>query len=691
MSHVVKKLRRSVGVLVMGMVGCGVLALGACSQTQPQAAGPAEKARMPAAKPVAVDPMFVADKPPAGAIWLEKLDLKLMTQEWGSPHAAQSVEAKPLTLGGRTFPHGIGTHASSEWSIDLKGVATRFAAMVGVDGEVGAHGSVVFSVWVDGKEVKRTDVLKGGAQPVALSVDLAGARQMILVVESGTDGIDYDHADWAGAMLMLVPGAGQEPVAIDTRDMSMPKIARGTAPEPAIHAPRVTGATPGRFFLFRIPATGEPPLRFSAQGLPAGLTLDPATGIITGSLAAEGRTNVALTVEGPRGRASSTLTIVGGQHVLAQTPPMGWNSWNVWGTSVDDAKVRAAADGLVKSGLAAHGYQYIDIDDAWEAGRDAQGRIQTNEKFPDMKALSAYVHSKGLKLGIYSSPGPKTCAGYEGSYQHDELDAKQWAEWGIDLVKYDWCSYGDLAKDPTVEERQHPYMLMRTALDACGRDIVYSLCQYGEGNVWEWGEKVGGNYWRTTGDIGDSWASMAGIGFNQNDMAPYAGPGHWNDPDMLVVGKVGWGPTLRDTGLTPNEQVTHITLWSLLASPLLIGCDLSQPDEFTLAVLTNPEVLEVNQDPLGRQATRVAKAEHVEVWARPLADGTMAVGLFNRGRAPAPVTAAWSDLGLSGKQPVRNLWQRADEGVFEGSYTASVPRHGVVMLRIGTPKPPAGG
>ena len=423
-------------------------------------------------------------------------------------------------------------------------------------------------------------------------------------------------------------------------------------------------------------------MRYAAENLPAGLTLDEQTGIITGQLEAEGTTEVRVTVSGPRGTASSTLTIVGGEHKLALTPPMGWNSWNVWGTAVDAEKVKAAADWMVKSGLAAHGYQYINIDDAWEGERDANGRITSNEKFPDMKALADYVHSKGLKLGIYSSPGPKTCAGYEGSYQHEFEDAETFAEWGIDLLKYDWCSYGKIAKDDSEAELRKPYELMRQALDACGRDIVYSICQYGMGEVWKWGAEVGGNYWRTTGDITDTWASMSRIGFGQHGLHPYAGPGHWNDPDMLVVGKVGWGPQLHDTRLTRNEQVTHITLWSLLAAPLLIGCDLSQMDEFTVALLSNSEVLAVNQDPLGKQGWRVAQRGKTEVWMRPLADGSIAVGLFNRGRGVTDVVAYWGELGLEGPQRVRNLWTRRDVGTFNGAFTARVSRHGAVMVKI---------
>lgn len=652
-----------------------------CTAPEPTRRPAGPQPAQPAARPKEADP-----KLPAGEIWAETLDLKRMDQEWGQPRVALSVEKHPLTIAGTVYAHGIGSHANSEWTLDLKGVARQFRALVGVDDEVGKFGSVVFVVCVDGQEAARTPVLHGGDAAVPISVDLTGAREMTLTVEDAGDGIDYDHADWAEARLVLVRNAKQKPEPVAAPPDTPPQIAMGMPAEPAIHAPRITGATPGRPFLFRIPATGDGALHFSARNLPPGLRLDPDTGIITGALRADGATTVELTVGGATGRATATLTIVGGPRVLALTPPMGWNSWNVWGTAVDDAKVRAAADWMVKSGLAAHGFQYINIDDAWEGQRDADGRIQSNDKFPDMKALADYVHSKGLKLGIYSSPGPKTCAGYEGSYQHEQQDAETYAEWGLDLLKYDWCSYDGIAKDKSLPELRKPYEVMRAALDACGRDIVYSLCQYGMGDVWAWGESVGGNYWRTTGDIVDHWGSMAGIGFGQDGHELYSGPGHWNDPDMLVVGQVGWGPSLHPTNLTPNEQVTHITLWSLLAAPLLIGCDLEQLDDFTRALLTNPEVLGVDQDPLGQQARRVATAGRLEVWSRPLADGTIAVGLFNRTGRPATITANWSDLSLSGRQPARNLWLRRDEGTFDGKYSALVPRHGVVLLKIGTPR-----
>jgi alpha-galactosidase len=355
--------------------------------------------------------------------------------------------------------------------------------------------------------------------------------------------------------------------------------------------------------------------------------------------------------------------------------------------------VRAAADAMVASGLINHGWTYINIDDCWEAGRsiqsgrDEQGAVLSNRKFPDMKALTAYVHGKGLKIGLYSSPGPRTCAGYTGSYQHELADARRYAEWGFDYLKYDWCSYGDIAPQPPDHAALlKPYQVMRAALDQVPRDIVFSLCQYGMGNVWEWGAEVGGNCWRTTGDITDTWSSLSGIGFGQAGHEKFAGPGHWNDPDMLVVGFVGWSASVRPTHLRPNEQFTHISLWCLLCSPLLIGCDMTKLDDFTLGLLTNDEVLEVSQDPLGRQAGRVAKDGAIEIWAKDLEDGSKAVGLFNRSQDETTATLKWSDVGLTGPRVVRDLWRQQDLGTFSDQFQAPVPRHGVVLVKL-SPKP----
>ena len=616
-------------------------------------------------------------------VFLDQCDgFEHVQQDWGKAGKNTSVDGNPLRMGGTAFARGVGTHANGIIVIDLKKSVDRFDATVGVDDESkSTKGAVVFTVWADGKKLADSGVMRGGDAPKAIGVDLRGKSRLWLWAEDAEDGIDSDHADWCDAKFTLSAGTSARPaiVAVQPSDYPIPRtypaIASNRSPEPRINGPRSIGTTPGRPFLFRIPATGGRPMTFVASNLPDGLLLDKNTGVVTGSIKRNGETTVELQATNERGTSKRNLKIVAGKHKLARTPPMGWNSWNVWGTSVDAEKVKAAADAMVASGLADHGYQFINIDDAWEGQRDANGEIQTNEKFPDMKALADYVHSKGLKLGIYSSPGPKTCAGYEGSFGHEEQDARTWARWGIDYLKYDWCS----CKSKDLKE---PYHLMRRALDAVERDIVYSLCQYGMGDVWTWGESTGGNLWRTTGDIVDSWGSMAGIAFKQHEISKHARPGHWNDPDMLVVGKVGWGPTLRDSRLAPIEQQTHITLWALLAAPLLIGCDMTQMDQFTIDLLTNAEVIDVNQDELGKAATRVGKEGDLEVWSRPLFDGSIAVGLFNRGYEPAEVTARWTDLGLMGSQRVRDLWQERDLGEHADSYKATIPGHGSMLLKI---------
>lgn len=633
--------------------------------------------------------LSAADAPP-GAVWVDTLDLtKISARGIRVARRPQNPNAPPTSkpvLGGITFAHLVPATGNSELWIDVKGQAARFVSMVGIDDvRKSGPGSVIFEVWVDGRKAADSGVMRSGAAPKPLSVDIKGAERLALIVGDAGDGTREDDADWGGAMIVMQSGSAK-PETIALPDEPAPPIAVAAPAQPRINNPRITGGTPGRPFLFLVPASGEGPLRFAARNLPAGLQIDPKTGIISGEIQQEGRTEVAVTVTGPRGSASSTLTIVGGKNALALTPPLGWNSWNVWAGAVNAEKVRAAADDMVKSGLASHGYQYINIDDTWEGARDANGEITPNEKFPDMKALTDYVHSKGLKIGLYSSPGPRNCQQkFAGSYQHEAQDAATYAKWGFDYLKYDWCSYREIQPDTTnLPGLKKPYAIMREALDRVNRDIVFSLCQYGMGNVWEWGQEVGGNLWRTTGDITDTWASMSGIGFSQSGHEKFAGPGHWNDPDMLVVGKLGWGPQIHDTRLTRNEQITHISLWSLVASPLLIGADMSQIDQFTTDLLGNDEVLSINQDVLGKPAGRVAQKEHVEVWARKLADGTMAVGLFNRGPVAADASAEWTALGLSGAQRVRDVWQQKDLGSFRNAFTVKVPRHGAVLVKVGT-------
>ena len=372
---------------------------------------------------------------------------------------------------------------------------------------------------------------------------------------------------------------------------------------------------------------------------------------------------------------------------VAQTPPMGWNSWNYFAGKVDDKGVRAAADQIVATGMKDAGYIYVNIDDTWEGKRDENGVLHTNEKFPDMKALADYVHSKGLKIGIYSSPGPKTCANYEGSYQHEEQDAKTYAEWGIDYLKYDLCSF-----IPAVMMKQAPndkaeqmrimhaaYEKMGKALKATGRPIVYSLCQYGWDSVWEWGPALGANLWRTTGDIAPNWDSMYTILSAQEGLQSYAGPGHWNDPDMLEVG---------NGKLTLHENRTYFSMWAMLAAPLLAGNDLPNMKPAVKDILTNKDVIAINQDKLGKQAHRVYSEGEVDVWERDLSGGSKAIAVLNAGSdrySTHPFHLSLAKLGLHGTQKGKDLWSGKDVQLTDGM-PLEIASHDILLVRIESPK-----
>ncbi|MCJ7729836.1 MAG: putative Ig domain-containing protein [Sedimentisphaerales bacterium] len=478
-----------------------------------------------------------------------------------------------------------------------------------------------------------------------------------------------------------------------------------TPPEPRINGASVFGVRPGSPFLFTIAATGNRPLVFEAQGLPEGLTLDKQTGRITGKVQAAGTYNVTLKATNNLGAAERTLKIVVGDQIVL-TPPMGWNSWNCWAANVSDKNVRSSAKAMIDSGLVNHGWTYINIDDTWQGSRGGDfNAIQGNKKFPDMKGLCDYVHSLGLKVGIYSTPWITSYAGYMGGssdnedgswekladyernkrfgkYAFDTNDAKQFAQWGIDYLKYDWHT-----NDEVHTER------MANALRASGRDIVYSLSNSAPfDKAAAWAKLT--NCWRTTGDIRDVWSKtqlppndsrwaqgVIDIWKQHERWTPFTGPGHWADADMLVVGKVGWGRP-HPTKLTPDEQYTHISLWCLWSAPLLLGCPLDQLDEFTLNLLTNDEVLAVNQDPLGQQAKRIVATDANVVTAKDLEDGSKAVGLFNPSEETKKITVKFYDLGITGKQTVRDLWRQKTIGTYENQFEAMVRPHGVVLVRI---------
>ena len=663
-------------------------------------------------------PLVAVAQPALPRMSLSGVDLKLADEAVKAPVAGRTLMGNPIRIAGRGYPDGFGTWGSSRLELRLDGRARRFTAYVGITDDTLEPGPVWFEVIGDGRILAATDPMAKGeaARPIAVALD--GVKDLVLTVEVA-DSI-YTLTAWADAGITY---AGAAPGAV----VRVPEAPYLVTPQPGL-APVLTGARafgarPGHPFLFTVSATGARPIHFASRGLPPELTLDPLTGQITGTSPAAGEYPTEITATNSIGTATRPLDIVIGDRI-ALTPPMGWNSWNCFASTVTADDLKAAADAFVREGLVDHGWTYVNVDDYWEVrpvagdpivraldarlrslgrpqgyvirpnpdplllgqARDAQGRINGNRRFPDMPGLTAYIHQRGLKAGLYSSPGPLTCGQCTASYGHERLDAERFASWGFDYLKYDWCTYNSYAADHGLAEMEKPYALMGRELAAVPRDIVYSLCQYGRNDVWKWGDSVHGNCWRTASDIVDSWGSMSGIGFSQNGHEAYGGPGHWNDPDMLVVGWVGWGRNLHSSRLSPNEQYTHITLWSLLAAPLLLGCDLNRLDDFTRNLITNDEVLAVDQDSLGRGARRVSRHRDVEVWARPLADGGTAVGLFNRGELPARVTAWWAELGISGPQMMRDLWRQRDLGVATQECSAIIPRHGVLLLKL-TPAP----
>jgi alpha-galactosidase len=454
-------------------------------------------------------------------------------------------------------------------------------------------------------------------------------------------------------------------------------------------------------------------MTFLVTGLPQGLTLDQETGFITGKLVKAGTYVIQLKAKNAKGIAEKSLRIICGDKI-ALTPPMGWNSWNCFAHEVSGEKVKRAAEVMVKSGLINYGWSYVNIDDYWQNNRDSNdpslqgklrdeaGNIIPNKRFGDMKTLTDYVHGLGLKIGIYTSPGPWTCGGCAGSYGYEKQDAETYAKWGFDYLKYDWCSYGGVLNgipdnDPNkvisisynggyqLSTAVKPFKIMGDYIRQQPRDIVFSLCQYGMSDVWKWGNSVGGNTWRTTNDITDNWSNVKSIALAHDQSAAWAKPGNWNDADMLVVGTVGWG-SLHPSRLKPDEQYLHVSLWSLFSTPLLLGCDLEKLDDFTLNLLTNDEVIAVNQDALGIQATCVQTIGDLRIYVKDLEDGSRVAGFCNFGLENVDISYKdLNKLGISGKQKVRDLWRQKDIITIhadEEALSVKVPMHGVALYKF---------
>ena len=653
-------------------------------------------------------------KIPEGATCLCALDL--VGAECGAgrtPKKGRNCEGKTLSIAGRTFEKGVGVHAPFSWKLLANGALERFTATVGVDDDVkeAKMASVVFKVEADGKTVADTGVLRSGDRAV-IDADLRGAKWVTLRVTDAGDGFACDHADWADAAFVSLPGKKWGEEALRELSPQMGVLTPPVRPEPRINGARLFGVRPGHPVLWRIPVSGERPMSVEVRGLPEGVVYDPTTCSLAGATAARGDHDFLVTAKNAKGVATRKLTLRVGD-TLCLTPPMGWNSWNCWGQEVSDARMRQAADAMVETGLAEHGWNYIVVDDCWrtrptekEAGfkrpdwigvkahmygpaRLPDGTPATNAQFPDMKAMADYIHSKGLRAGLYSVPAEVACCYTFGSWQHEAKDAETWAKWGYDLVKYDWC-YGDRQYGVEGGSKRDwqfkAYKLMGDLLAKQPRDIVYNVCNYGLFDVTEWARAAGGHYWRTNDDVKDSWKLLiTSVDWNMK-VAYAAGPGGWNDPDMLVIGPMRSNGFTKSR-LTPNEQYTHMSLWAIQSAPLFIGCDMAQlaKDPLAWSFLTNDEVIDIDQDELGKVGKPVAHTDAFDVWARPLANGDWAVALFNRTWEPLRITAKFADFGAAGTLKVRDVWAQKDVGSYADDFTAEVYGHATRLFRLSRP------
>jgi len=624
-------------------------------------------------------------------IWLDELDISKVTQDRSEPKRNLNTQGDPISMGGKIYQRGLGTHASSTFYIRLKGGTEKFSAIVGLDDAVRhLEGSPQeFMVIGDDKILWRSGLMGQVDYPKTCEVDLTGVDVLLLMVRHGK-GKFRGEVNWANAKFEVT---GDKPEAFIPKGKEPYLLTPAAGENPKINGPSVFGARPGAPFFYKIPATGKAPLTYQVENLPKGLQVNETNGVITGTTPQAGEYPVMLLVQNKKGEDSIPFTIKVGE-TIALTPPMGWNNWNAYGKNFDEKIIRETARAFVEHGLIDHGWTYVNMDDGWQGARGGEyNAILANEKFSDMKKITDDIHDMGLKVGIYSTPWKLSYAGYIGSsadtpdgkypYEYNEFqsrfgvypfyeaDAKQWADWGIDYMKYDWHP-NDVAHTA----------VMYDALKKSERDIYFSLSNSSPFSEIEELSKHA-NSWRTTGDIIDTWGSVYSIVQQMDRWQPYSRPGHWNDADMLVVGWLGGGHgNLHYTRLTPSEQYTHISLWAMFASPMLLGCDLTRLDEFTINLLTNNEVLAINQDPLGAGAGRVYQNELVEIWSKDLADGSKAVALCNFGLNPTEVKMDWEMLGIEGEKMLRDVWRQKDIGKYEDKFASEVPGHGVLLLMI---------
>lgn len=637
-------------------------------------------------------------------VWMDDLSIRTFSEGIPAVLAKTSGSGEAIRMKGISYSRGVGVNATSVLSFLLNGNAAEFSAVVGVDDSGLKNVPYSFFVIGDRKILFESGEMKWGDAPRMVKVNLVGVKRLglLVLVEQG---LTKTYSNWADAQFIMKNE--QMPLNVPNTDERI-ILTPVAGKKPKINSAAVFGARPGNPFLYTIAATGERPMTFFAGNLPAGLRVDAKTGIITGKVLGKGAYTVTLKAKNSSGESVKQLRIKIGD-TIALTPPMGWNGWNSWARAIDQEKVIASADAMVKMGLANHGWTYINIDDAWQGQRGGKyNAIQPNEKFPSFKQMADYIHGQGLKLGVYSTPWISSYAGYPGGssnlehgffpdtvrdnkrafryigkYRFEKEDALQMAEWGVDYLKYDWR-----IEVPSAER-------MSVALKNSGRDIFYSISNSAPfSNVKDWVRLT--NSYRTGPDIRDSWLSLYVSAFTLDKWSPYAGPGHWNDPDMMILGNVTTGSPLHPTRLTPDEQYSHVSLFSLLAAPLLIGCPIEQLDAFTLNLLTNDEVIAVNQDALGRPARLVSEENGVQIWLKQLENKEYAIGLFNidgytktpqsyfrwGDEKPVSFTLDLTKIGLKGKYNIRDVWRQKNLGEFQRTFNTRIRHHGVVMIKL---------
>ena len=645
-------------------------------------------------------------------VWLDELDLSAMTSGWGTPKINQSVLGYTMQMSGAKFRRGVGVHAESKYMLQLGGKATEFSAVVGVDDTGKDKSSVIFYLLGDQEILWQSPLLRKGEYR-EVKVDLKDIEIFAIYVSDGGDGYERDYANIARAQFKTNGSIENYSPAEHPCEIWMPK----SADIPAINGPSVIGVRPNAPLLYRLPVSGSGEMKFRIKDLPKGIKFNKESRILSGSLDKKGTYEFKVQVRNVHGSDERDLSFVVGDQI-SLTPPMGWNSWNVWGADIDQEKIKAAGEALISSGLADYGWSYVVIDDGWQGNRMNKNKsLQPNEKFEDLETLIDDVHKMGLKFGLYSTPWITSFAGFcgtssdsedgywsksehgsrsftkMGEFRFEAEDVQQYVDWEIDYLKYDW---NPIDRDALVR--------MGKEIKNASRDIVLSISNSGKlediDDYMEWA-----NLWRTTSDIRDIWDNDHPNGKNAQGIMDiyrfhtrwqkYNKPGNWNDPDMLVLGEVGWGEP-RPNRLHCYELYTHFTLWSMWSSPLMLGCDLTSLDPLVKSILTNPEVISINQDALGIQAELIFEEEGISIFKKPLADGSWAVAVLNRGNfadtvidrfdwGPQPgreIEVSFEQLSLTGAFEIRDLWRRENMGIKKDNITLDIPHHGVSLLKF---------